>query len=108
MMVRKDKLTTFPQAFQEYVNEFFELKRLGEVEYLYAFRVISFDPCHYLSKGKKGIAPCHSVDLLRFREGLHEEQSLLEWIAMSTDQVDIITIYKEWDDGCTAGFCSDD
>lgn len=85
MIVRAEFADTAPKAFQEYVQEYFNLETLFGVSVYTAGTYISA-PNH--GQFKRGKSPCHSVDLMRYTEGLPQGQSLSEWIwKQSTDDV---------------------
>ena len=75
MLVDPERLPETPLAFQQYVAKFFVEKQVLGRKVLVASTTISNG--HY---GGKGIAPSHSVDLMRFREGLGKDESLNDWI----------------------------
>jgi hypothetical protein len=75
MLVDPELLSETPEAFQQYVKEFFTKKKVLGREVLIASTTISNG--HH---GGKGIAPSHSVDLMRFKDGLKANESLNDWI----------------------------
>lgn len=75
MLVDPELLHKTPPAFQQYVAKFFVEKQVLGRKVLVASTTISNG--HY---GGKGIAPSHSVDLMRFTEGLNKGESLSDWI----------------------------
>lgn len=100
MAVPKETLLRTPKAFQDYVSEFFDETEIGGKEFFTAFLVFSLRINHW-EKLKKGVAPCHSVDLYRFRDGLAKEVGLNEWMRKKEVQKETgISIFRaEWDDG---------
>ena len=81
MLVKAESLSTFPQAFQGYVRDFFEKRTIDGVEYFCAFRWTG-TPSDGLVwyRRHKGNAPSHSVDIAHYKEGLKKGQSLNDWI----------------------------
>lgn len=75
MLVDAALLPDTPPAFQQYVKEFFvEKKVLGQKVFTAALSLSNgFGVGH-------GVAPSHSLDLRRFRDGLPAGQDLSEWI----------------------------
>lgn len=101
MLVRAGTLHTHPQAFQEYVNQYFELKDIGDIEYYVAFLTLGLSNVPYQSP--IGVARCHNSDINIFDGGLPDGQRLSDWISTQLQdprQKDIIRISKNWDDGC--------
>lgn len=78
MIVDAEKLPETPKAFQQYVEEFFVKKKVLGKECYVASTVLSFNYPH--NSHGKGIAPSHSVDLMRFKAGLKKDQSLSDWL----------------------------
>lgn len=87
MLVDPEKLSEAPKAFQQYVNEFFIKKKVFGKTVLYAAQVLHWDWSYtgYNSKAT-GRAPCHSVELMRFKEGLPEGTGLTSWIDKAGDE----------------------
>lgn len=79
IIVDPDLLPEAPLAFQQYVEEFFVKKKLLGREVLYAATVLSMN--YSYGRVEKGVAPSHSVDLMRFKDGLKKDQSLNEWMS---------------------------
>lgn len=108
MLVRAGTLHTHPQAFQEYVNQYFELKDIGGIEYYVAFLTLGLSNVPYQSP--IGVARRHSCDVNIFKGELPDGQRLSDWIStqlQDTRQKDIIRISKYWDDGCVGSFSED-
>lgn len=108
MLVRAGTLHTHPQAFQKYVNQYFELKDIGGIEYYVAFLTLGLSNVPYQSP--IGVARRHSCDVNFFKGGLPNGQGLSDWISAqlrNPAQKDIIRISKDWDDGCVGSFSED-
>lgn len=85
LIVDAERLNEMPLAFQLYVKDYFEWKIvLGKEVYVAMIR-IDYDFAKY---HRKGVAPGHSVDLLKYSDGLDDDPragtrtrpSLNEWI----------------------------
>lgn len=76
MIVDADRLPETPVAFQQYVA------RYGTSKTMLGRRVVilSIKICGDFGFRDRGYAPGHSVDLMRYREGLAPDQSLNDWI----------------------------
>jgi hypothetical protein len=75
MLVDPELLSQAPEAFQQYVKEFFVEKQVLGRKVLVASTTITNG-----RYGGKGTAPSHSVDLMRFKDGLGKDESLHDWI----------------------------
>ena len=107
MLVRAETLHTHPQAFQNYVNQYFDPKNIGGIEYYVAFLTLSLSNVPYQSP--IGVARCHNCDVNVFEGGLPDGQRLSDWISAQLrdpSQKDIVRISKDWDDGCI-GSCDE-
>jgi hypothetical protein len=102
LVVPAEHLKNTPQAFQQYVADYFEKKEVFGQICLVAFQALSVN--HH--RKVQGVAPCHSVDLMDYEQGL-EGQSLSEWIRNEVKKGTIWQFEKSWDDGC-AGCVLDD
>ena len=80
MIVRKDRLDDAPEAFQQYVTEYFIDQRVFGIDCLVA-QCHCYHPRHgqHFRPGT-GLAPSHSVELMRFKDGLKEGQDLNGWM----------------------------
>jgi hypothetical protein len=96
MLVQKNKLTTYPKAFQEYVVEYFDEIQVAGGPHFVAFLELSVG-----RSPRKGVAPCHNVDLRCYKEGLNGV-GLSDWISKQTSKKGsgIIEYGHSWDDGC--------
>jgi len=102
LVVPADQLKNTPQAFQRYVADYFEKKEVFGSPCLVAFQALSVNHHRKVS----GVAPCHSVELMEYKEGLNG-QDLNEWIRSEVKNGLIWQFQKSWDDGC-AGCVLDD
>ena len=75
MIVDPEMLAEAPLAFQQYVAEFFVKRKVLGKECFVASTVLS-----WRWSNQKGSAPSHSVDLMRFKEGLKKDESLNDWM----------------------------
>lgn len=108
VFVKAETLRVHPQAFQDYINQYFELKNIGGVEYYFAFLVLSLSNLSY--QAPKGVARGHGCDIDLFKAGLPDNQRLSDWIytkLKDPEQKDIIRISKDWDDGCIGSYRED-
>lgn len=108
MLVKAKTLRTQPQAFQDYINQYFELKNIGGVEYYFAFLILSLS--NLSCKAPKGVARGHGCDIDLFKAGLPDGQRLSDWIyskLQDHEQTDIIQISKDWDNGCIGSLSED-
>jgi hypothetical protein len=102
MLVRADKLAETPQAFQDYVKDFFVLKNIFGMDCYVAIQTLSleiWDGSGHRNK-TEGIAPSHNCDVQRYKDGLPEGKRLFEWIYEAKKAGIIFTFYNSWDDGC--------
>lgn len=106
VLVDPEKLKETPEAFQEYVAEFFVEKKILGRTMLYACTVLSWDH-RYTGYGSRpqGVAPSHSVDLMRFKKGLAKDQNLNEWMSKNQGQY-LQTLYGI--DDRSDGYSEDD
>lgn len=93
MIVRAEFVKTAPKAFQDYILEYFNEENLFGVP-VYAAGTYISAPNH--GQFKRGRAPCHSVELMRYTEGLQSGQSLNDWIRKQSTN-DIRHYYLEED-----------
>jgi len=81
MLVREADLPATPAAFQRYVRDWFAPRVVLGVPCLAAEGQLHVDYAFYQGRQKaRGVAPCHSVDLAEYKEGLPKEQSLNDWM----------------------------
>lgn len=98
LVVRQADLAMCPQAFRDYVGQYFAPKTLWGVECLYAVEA----PIYHVNWGgrvHKGAAPCHRVDLSRFKGDLEPKQSLCDWIDQAIKKEILIRLRGTWEDG---------
>lgn len=93
-----------PAAFRQYVKEFFVKKKVLGKECWFAAAVLSMNYNHGVPP--KGTAPSHSVDLMRFKEGLGKNQSLNEWMDKAEGKF-LWRLYGR-DEHRDCGACDDD
>ena len=98
LVVRQGDLATCPKAFRDYVEQYFAPKTLWGTECLYAVQALSYH-VNFGWKVQKGAAPCHSVDISRFKSGLEPKQSLSQWIEQAVKAGKVIRLSSGWDDG---------
>lgn len=103
IIVDAARLSETPEAFQQYVKEFFAPKTVLGKECLVASTVLDWDYGH--STTVKGSAPSHSLDLRRFTEGLKKDESLNDWIRKA-DGTYLWQFYGRETHSC--GACDDD
>jgi hypothetical protein len=60
----------------------------------------------YGNAASKGVAPSHSVDLMRFKDGLKKDQTLHEW--MATAEGKYLWRFYGVSDHSDCGVCDDD
>lgn len=65
LVIRKSALPSLPDNVQRYVGEFFREKEVLGIPCLVAARYV-YHPSGSSSRWRNGMAPCHSVDLMRF------------------------------------------
>lgn len=97
IFVRKSDLPSTPKAFQQYVADFFMEKKILGVDCWYASTVLhvtGYDWNH-LGPGR-GIAPSHSVELQKYREGLPEGTSLNTWMEENREVVQRLHAHEEF------------
>jgi hypothetical protein len=81
MLVRDDDLYQTPAAFQRYVRDWFQPKTVLGFLCLVAEGRLHVDHNDYQQKGKSpGFAPCHSVDIAEYKEGLPKGVTLNDWM----------------------------
>jgi hypothetical protein len=101
IVVDPDRLPETPPAFQQYVYEFFLKRKVLGRDCWVASTVLS--PLWPLARGT---APSHSVDLMRFKEGLKENQTLNEWMDKAEDK--FFWRFYGRDEHRDCGACDDD
>lgn len=101
MLVKADMLSSYPQAFQDYVNKFFDPCDIGGVKYLFAFLTSDGDRTRY-ERRQKGVAPSHSVHL---STKVERDKNLFNWIFEKCEDPEsgIMRLSRDWDDGCIGG-----
>jgi|GEM_PF-1556145 len=103
MLVRADKLDKTPKAFQDYVRNFFVPKNVFGIECFVAIEALSVQIWDGSGRRKQpnGVAPCHSVDVDQYKDGLPEGKTLSEWIREQARKHNILLSFNtSWDDGC--------
>ena len=100
MLVKADMLSSYPQAFQDYVNKFFDPCNIGGVQYFFAFLTSDGDRTRY-ERRQKGVAPTSSF----FSVEVDKDVSLFDWILKKCEdpKSGIIDLSRNWDDGCIGG-----
>ena len=101
MLVDPEKLAEAPAAFQQYVNEFFMLTKVLGKDCLVASTVLSWQGSRL-----KGTAPSHSVDLMRFKEGLKKDESLHDWMRKAEGK--FFWQFYDHEPSHSCGACDDD
>jgi hypothetical protein len=102
LVVPAEHLKNTPQAFQQYVADYFEKKEVFGKSCLVAFQALSVN--HH--RKVPGVAPCHSVELMCYKEGL-DGRDLNEWIRSEVKNGAIWQSEKSWDDGCGGSVLDD-
>jgi len=105
MIVDPEMLPEAPAAFQQYVAEFFAKKKVLGKDVLVAAMSLRSVP-QYGHAASKGVAPSHSVDLMRFKDGLKKDQSLSDW--MSKAEGKFFWRFYGVSDHSDCGACDDD
>jgi hypothetical protein len=81
MIVDAELLPETPKAFQDYVAQYFtEASVLGKRVFVATTKVCG-------DRYGRGYAPAHSVDLMRFKDGLEPKQSLNDWMCKAEGTV---------------------
>ena len=101
MLVDPEMLLEAPAAFRQYVAEFFVKRKVLGKECLVASTVLS-----WRWSNQKGTAPSHSVDLMRFKEGLKEGQSLNDWMRKAEGK--FFWQFYDHEPSSDCGACDDD
>lgn len=100
LLIMAEDLPKTPKAFQEYVERYFEESQFKGSK---CFIAITAD-----SDGggdgnqKKGVAPSHSVNLAKFKDGLPKGESLSGWIRKEAKKEEgvVLSFDASWSDGC--------
>jgi hypothetical protein len=80
MIIDAERLHETPKAFQDYVHRYATEKTiLGKRALVMCIKITGA-----FSSRDRGYAPGHSVDLMRYRDGLADGQSLNDWIYKAT------------------------
>ena len=89
MIVDPAILKDAPKAFRDYVETYFVRRTILGRPCLVAGRSVSFSgfPGHG-NKLQKGIAPSHSMNLSRWKDGLKKDETLSEWIRKREEKGD--------------------
>ena len=78
MIVDAERLAETPKAFRDYVERYFrEDTCLGKRVFV-AARFLDLDPWKHHGPG---YAPCHSIHLAQFTDGLKKGQTLYDWMS---------------------------
>lgn len=96
VLVKVDLLPTYPPAFQDYVQRYFERKTIFGIDCFYAFLDLHGHSVH--SWKQTGVAPSQSGWVK-----VSEDVDLCNWLdIMCADkqQDGIVRLRKTWDDGC--------
>lgn len=83
LIVRADRLAETPKAFRDYVAKFFVEDTVLGIKVFKAQRVLHWNHHDWElleTYHRRGRAPCHSVELMDYKDGLPEGQSLNDWI----------------------------
>ena len=94
IVVPLDQVDSFPVAVKEFVTEYFQEQNILGRTCLVAFGATSLG-----RSNRKGVAPAHHVDQMRFKLGL-DGKTLSEWIDTAAKQGVIWQYSADWDDGC--------
>lgn len=105
MLVDPELLSQAPEAFQQYVKEFFAKKKVLGREVFVASLTLS-NGYRYGFAASKGTAPSHSVDLMRFKDGLKPGESLSDWIHKAEGK--FLWRFYGGNDHSDCGACDDD
>jgi len=96
--IQEERLPEAPEAFQRYVRDWFRKECI--------FGQSVFAACQTLDVPKKfrggpdvrGAAPCHSVDLAQYYEGLESGMTLGTWIEAAIKKGLIYSYHVGWAD----------
>lgn len=97
LVVRQDALPETPAAFQQYVAEYFAEKNVFGIPCYYAAEALHWGGTQ--GNRSKGAAPSHSVERMRFKEGLGRGQNLGSWIEQAVKKGVVLKFGGGWDDG---------
>ena len=102
MLVDPELLPQAPEAFQQYVAEFFTKKKvLGKDVF-----IASLSLRNVYGSALKGTAPSHSVDLMRFKDGLKKDELLNDWMRKAEGK--FLWTFYGGNDHSDCGACDDD
>jgi hypothetical protein len=108
MIVDPELLPEAPAAFQQYVEEFFTKQKVLGKECFVASTVLSYQYPHYGGKVQKGTAPSHSVDLMRFKDGLKKDENLNDWMRKKGVEGKFFWQFYDHEPSHSCGACDDD
>ena len=90
IVVPKKFLKTAPEAFRQYVADYFVPKKVLGIKCMVASSHVI---CPSRSGGSeswgKGTAPRHNVDIRRYNEGLKKDQGLNDWMRQAEKRDEI-------------------
>jgi hypothetical protein len=79
MIVDSGQLANTPKAFQQYVSDYFRVRTVLGKKVWWA--TIKLDVDMYDRVVRAPMAPCHSLHLQHYKDGLAKNQDLGDWIS---------------------------
>ena len=110
MLVKADRLSRAPKAFQDYVKDHFLKMEIFGIKCYVAIKARSFKRNFYGGRpNPEGVCPSHSADMSEYKEGLPKDLELSEWVKRELKKKNsfIFEFSKSWDDGCISSMVGD-
>lgn len=96
LAIRKSAVPSLPENVRKYVEEFFTERKILGVECLYAQRHTYHPSGSSYAKWGNGMAPSHSVDLMRFgKDERGREVNTIIWDAVKSTPDDFLDFAVE-------------